>query len=261
MKKTIIFTVILFTLILQACDSAVVEIGNHEFVNEQVLGRDAYNINIPIATTKPITNMYVDALNGKNTEDLEYEVEYYLEDNSESKGYYVYSFMLYIDDLTGFDEVVIETIDVRLDNQPYVLDLGTIYFSQHDSLERNTDSIIFKGIPVTVTDFDFPLEWDLEIQEDIKITKIYLSNPDLVVNEFMINGQVTDFNEINSVYTAGENVQILMDLIPSDNDLITKILGTDLIVEFEIGDSKMFSIPPVITRVYGSGIFLENYLK
>ncbi len=91
--KRLFFVIML--LLLTACQNGGLVISNQGNVNEEVMLVDNYNINIPIATTTKISSLEVLNLNGINTENLEYEIDYYLDNSSKTKGCYSRTLLLH----------------------------------------------------------------------------------------------------------------------------------------------------------------------
>ena len=105
---------VLMLLLLTACQNGELVISNQGNVNEEVMLVDNYNINIPIATTTKISSLEVLNLNGINTENLEYEVDYYLDNNSKTKGYFIYSFMLSIKNVLDHGSFEINSVNITI---------------------------------------------------------------------------------------------------------------------------------------------------
>ena len=160
-------------LFLSACQNGKLVISNQGSVNEEVMLADYYNINIPIATTTKISSFEVLNLNGINTEDLEYEVEYYMDNISETKEYYVYSFMLFINNVTNHGSFEISSVNVNIDGESLVFDFNKIKMKEHTDLTRDSTSIVFDGAPVTLYDYTNPVSWDFKVSEDINDANVY----------------------------------------------------------------------------------------
>ena len=240
-------------LFLSACQNGELVISNQSSVNEEVMLADYYNINIPIATTTKISSFEVLNLNGINTEDLEYEVEYYMDNISETKEYYIYSFMLFINNVTNHGSFEISSVNINIDGESLVYDLNKIKMKEHTDLTRDSTTIVFDGAPVTLYDYTNPVSWDFKVSEDINITNVHLSNTDLKMNEFKINGITTDPENLNENPNIGDKIQLTVDIIPGTMERPTSIVGTDLVIEFitKSDNKKYYTIAPAITRFYG----------
>ena len=257
-----IFLVVLL-LLLTACQKGELVISNQGNVNEEVMLVDNYNINIPIATTTKISSLEVLNLNGINTENIEYEVDYFLDNNSKTKGYYVYSFMLSVSDILVHGSFEINSVTIEINDEPFVFDLNKIKMKEHEELTRDNSSIVFDGAPVTLYDYSTPVSWSFNVNEEITITNVHLSNANLKMSEFKINGAVANPENLNGNTTNGDEIQLTVDIIPNTNELKTSIIGTDLVIEFinKSDNKKYYTVAPAITRFYGSGESLENILN
>ena len=253
---------VLLLLLLTACQNSELVISNQSNLNEEVMLVDNYNINIPIATTTKISSLEVLNLNGINTDNLEYEIDYYLDNKSKTKGYFVYSFMLSISNILGHGSFEINSVNININDEPLVFDLNKIKIQEHKDLTRNNSSIIFDGAPVTLYDYTIPVSWDFAVNEEITITNVHLSNTNLKMSGFKINGAVANPENLNVNSNIGDKIQLTMDIIPNTNEFKTAIVGTDLVIEFitKSDNKKYYTVAPAITRFYGSGESLEKIL-
>ena len=254
---------VLLLLLLTACQNGELIISNQGNVSEEVMLVDNYNINIPIATTTKISSLEVLNLNGFNTDNLEYEIDYYLDNNSKTKGYFVYSFMLSIKNVLDHGSFEINSVNTNIDGEPHVFDLGKIKIKEHKDLTQDNSSIVFDGAPVTLYDYSTPVSWSFNVNEDIIITNVYLSNTNLEMKEFKINRTVANPKNLSENTNIGDEIQLTVDIIPNTNELKTSIVGTDLVIEFinKSDNKKYYAVAPAITRFYGSGESLENILN
>ena len=166
---------VLLLLFVTACQNGELVISNQGNVNEEVMLADNYSINIPIATTSKISSLEILNINGINTENLQYEVEYFLDNNSKTKGYYVYSFMLSIKNVLDHGSFEINSVNITINGEPLVFDLSKIKMKEHQDLTHDNTSIVFDGAPVTLYDYSTPVSWSFNVNEDIIITNVNLS--------------------------------------------------------------------------------------
>ena len=58
-------------------------------------------------------------------------------------------------------------------------DLNKIKMKEHKELTRDNTSIVFDGAPVTLYDYSTPVSWAFNVNEEITITNVHLSNANL----------------------------------------------------------------------------------
>ena len=79
---------------------------------------------------------------------------------------------------------------------------------EHKNLTQDNSSIVFDGAPVTLYDYSTPVSWSFNVNEDIIITNVYLSNTNLEMKEFKINGTVANPENLSENTNAGDVIQL-----------------------------------------------------
>ena len=67
---------------------------------------------------------------------------------------------------------------------------------------------------MTLYDYTTPVSWDFKVNEDIIITNVHLSNTNLKMKEFKINGTATNPENLNENTNTGDKIQLTVDIIP-----------------------------------------------
>ncbi len=257
MKKIILFFITILILILPSCtkNDKIEIVHNYDIINEvftiSSLGND-YSIHLPIATTKKIETLELEALFGDNVELLQCKLEYDNDSNERINKNYVNGFSLSFKCESNFPEINITGLNLRINGRLLEYSFGTINLTKEEFLTQGMEHLIFLNSPITGYDYISRYLWEVEVQKDIKITKVYTSSNIVSINDLRLNNSDVTSQDINQSFKKGHSIQFHTIFNLEDYKFDKSIVGFDLIIEYvdeESGD-VFFTKSPAIFRIY-----------